>query len=601
MKTKLLVLLAVISLSAKAQTFFNAAIPANAVGTAFLTLANPSVISFPRINADNSVSALNQTNFLNAVVPSQSGNSGKVLSTNGTVASWQPISTTSTDWLTNGNTGTDPTTDFLGTDDSTDFVIRTNNVERLRVIRKGGFLGLGTSTPLSNLDMVTTFSTTSTFCTGIRNSTGNYLFGGDNAGHFGINMNGGVASHGVIPDCALEVCAASNNSGDYTFAAKNTDRSFVSLRCSNHNTPGAPDVELGGSIWNNGYTGFGATGNTSYRTYNKGFGNNSSTFSEVVVNSDGTNMRGMRDDGLCMIHKYFVTFPFASNALVPLVDGTGTFNGANVALSSLDNSTGSILNIVSTTASAVNIGPSITGFAVYDGGLYPMGNIAFRRENGASGNSAGYIQFSAHTTATGGLTEFMRITSTGGLSFAGASNYGTSGQVLTSNGNASPTWQTPATGSATTVVAGSGVSVAGTAPTYTVSVTNPICNTTLSLSSTDIKNATTIPIQIVAAPGSGYAIEVVSASVSYTYGGTAFDANSGITLLTETAASTNYQAISGLNISTANSSRITRFAIQATTGNSLIDNKALDISTQSDSTVGNGTAKVYLSYRIITL
>ena len=38
-------------------------------------------------------------------------------------------------------------------------------------------------------------------------------------------------------------------------------------------------------------------------------------------------------------------------------------------------------------------------------------------------------------------TERFRITSTGAWAIEGASNYGTSGQVLTSNGNDAPTWQ----------------------------------------------------------------------------------------------------------------------------------------------------------------
>ena len=46
-------------------------------------------------------------------------------------------------------------------------------------------------------------------------------------------------------------------------------------------------------------------------------------------------------------------------------------------------------------------------------------------------------------------TERLRITSTGAWGIEGASNYGTSGQILTSNGNDSPTWQTGT--SATTV------------------------------------------------------------------------------------------------------------------------------------------------------
>ena len=39
-----------------------------------------------------------------------------------------------------------------------------------------------------------------------------------------------------------------------------------------------------------------------------------------------------------------------------------------------------------------------------------------------------------------GGTEKMRLTSEGGLAFNGATNYGASGQVLTSNGNAPPIW-----------------------------------------------------------------------------------------------------------------------------------------------------------------
>ena len=48
--------------------------------------------------------------------------------------------------------------------------------------------------------------------------------------------------------------------------------------------------------------------------------------------------------------------------------------------------------------------------------------------------------------ATGG-TERLRITSTGAWAIEGASNYGSSGQVLTSNGNDAPTWQDAASAS----------------------------------------------------------------------------------------------------------------------------------------------------------
>jgi hypothetical protein len=45
-------------------------------------------------------------------------------------------------WLLTGNAGTNPATNFLGTTDNVDFVLRTNNLERLRV-RSNGDVGIG--------------------------------------------------------------------------------------------------------------------------------------------------------------------------------------------------------------------------------------------------------------------------------------------------------------------------------------------------------------------------------------------------------------------------------------------------------------------------
>ena len=53
-------------------------------------------------------------------------------------------------WLTEGNTGTDPTTDFLGTTDNQPLVIRTNGAEAMRVDVAGN-VGLGTPSPNARL------------------------------------------------------------------------------------------------------------------------------------------------------------------------------------------------------------------------------------------------------------------------------------------------------------------------------------------------------------------------------------------------------------------------------------------------------------------
>ncbi len=51
----------------------------------------------------------------------------------------------SPDWTITGNTGTVPATNFIGTTDAVDFVTRTNNTERMRVLSSGK-VGIGTTT-----------------------------------------------------------------------------------------------------------------------------------------------------------------------------------------------------------------------------------------------------------------------------------------------------------------------------------------------------------------------------------------------------------------------------------------------------------------------
>jgi hypothetical protein len=58
----------------------------------------------------------------------------------------------SDDWTLLGNAGTNPSTNFIGTTDALDFVIRTNNTEKLRV-ESGGDVGIGVSDPIYKLDV----------------------------------------------------------------------------------------------------------------------------------------------------------------------------------------------------------------------------------------------------------------------------------------------------------------------------------------------------------------------------------------------------------------------------------------------------------------
>ena len=55
-------------------------------------------------------------------------------------------------WSLTGNTGTNSTTNFIGTADAQDFVLKTNNAERLRMTSNGN-LGIGTNSPLQKFHL----------------------------------------------------------------------------------------------------------------------------------------------------------------------------------------------------------------------------------------------------------------------------------------------------------------------------------------------------------------------------------------------------------------------------------------------------------------
>ena len=78
-----------------------------------------------------------------------------------------------------------------------------------------------------------------------------------------------------------------------------------------------------------------------------------------------------------------------------------------------------------------------------DGGANITGNVDINGNIRHNGDTNTYFGFSSNDNfriVTAGAERF-RITSTGAIAIEGSSNYGSSGQVLTSNGNDAPSWQ----------------------------------------------------------------------------------------------------------------------------------------------------------------
>nr|MBP6732290.1 hypothetical protein [Chitinophagales bacterium] len=94
-------------------------------------------------------------------------------------------------WGLTGNTGTVASTNFVGTADAVDFVVRTNNFERMRVMTGAGASNInvvvGTTAPVSTADILTGFTTTGRGVAGYSSSAGGTAV-------FGVAQNNGFAA-----------------------------------------------------------------------------------------------------------------------------------------------------------------------------------------------------------------------------------------------------------------------------------------------------------------------------------------------------------------------------------------------------------------------
>lgn len=127
----------------------------------------------------------------------------------------------------------------------------------------------------------------------------------------------------------------------------------------------------------------------------------------------------------------------------------------------------------------------------------------------------------------------------------------------------------------------------------------------LSIPTAQVLTLNTTPLEIVAAPGTGYAIEVISASVKGTFNSVAYATNTGLQLFLDTADIAQLQltgANTFLNFTVTKHSKFVDVTTHGAAITQIIENKSLKIKVATgDPTSGNSGIKVYVFYRIITL
>jgi hypothetical protein len=122
------------------------------------------------------------------------------------------------------------------------------------------------------------------------------------------------------------------------------------------------------------------------------------------------------------------------------------------------------------------------------------------------------------------------------------------------------------------------------------------------LSSADLLTLNSVPYELLPAPGAGFAYEVISAMANYVFGTVAYDSLTGLcvgnnNLTTQYGQFQAYIASPG-----AGPSMIFKFMNDLNFTQEIFENEPLYFAqTSLDSTVGDGTLKIYLTYRIVTL
>jgi hypothetical protein len=118
----------------------------------------------------------------------------------------------------------------------------------------------------------------------------------------------------------------------------------------------------------------------------------------------------------------------------------------------------------------------------------------------------------------------------------------------------------------------------------------------VSLSSAQILNSFTTPIELIAAPGAGKVIDVISARYKTTYNGTAYDTN--------TAGAIRFKGTPGISISLAFAASGISYTSYLPAISSPFDfeNGAIEFGTTvGNPATGDGTIDIYITYTVITL
>jgi hypothetical protein len=214
------------------------------------------------------------------------------------------------DWTILGNAGTNPTVNFIGTTDNQSFVLRTNNLERMRVLNNGQVV-VNNTTPIAG-DIFSSYASGTNIAVngystgsglaiyGQNTSTGSAIQGiatvatafgvvanNNNASGTGLIANGNNAAAGYATAGSAGAFTA-NRIGIYSVSL-NTNVAVSSTGVMGRDAGGTFTMLNGGA----GVTGSGGTGGVGVFAFNSGTGNalyaqnaNATSFAVRAINAN---------------------------------------------------------------------------------------------------------------------------------------------------------------------------------------------------------------------------------------------------------------------------------------------------------------------------
>jgi trimeric autotransporter adhesin len=216
-------------------------------------------------------------------------------------------------WALSGNSGTSPSTNFLGTTDNNALVFKTNNVERLRLLATGN-LGIGFINPLQKLDINGNINIGKGFCLFMENHrvlrvdsiNGNIFLG---------NGTGALNASGFYNTVSGYQAFSINKIGNYNTA--NGAKALAS------NTSGNSNV---------------ANGAYALFSNNTGGYNTATGFEALYRNTSGTlnSATGVQ----ALFSNTSGGYNVANGAYALIANITGSYNVANGAYALISNTTG---------------------------------------------------------------------------------------------------------------------------------------------------------------------------------------------------------------------------------------------------------------------